>query len=47
MAGAGWGNLKSQAYQRAIKNQPADAKVKLLTKTATQTALYTCTVMWD
>ena len=42
---------KGQAYQRAIKNKPADAKVTSSNCHANyssgENTVYTCTVMWD
>jgi len=54
MAGAGVGQSiwkQGQAYQRAIKNKPADAKVTSSNCHANyssgENTVYTCTVMWD
>ena len=54
MAGAGVGQSiwkQGQAYQRAIKNKPADATVTSSNCHANYSSgdntVYTCTVMWD
>ena len=54
MAGAGVGQSiwkQGQAYQRAIKNKPTDAKVTSSSCHANysscENTVYTCTVMWD
>ena len=54
MAGAGVGQSiwkQGQAYQRAIKNKPADAKVTSshchANYSSGENTVYTCTVMWD
>ena len=54
MAGAGVGQSiwkQGQAYQRAIKNKPADAKVTSsnchANYSSPENTVYTCTVMWD
>ena len=54
MAGAGVGQSiwkQGQAYQRAIENKPADAKVTSSSchahYSSGENTVYTCTVMWD
>ena len=52
VAGVGQSIWKQgQAYQRAIKNKPADAKVTSSNCHANyssgENTVYTCTVMWD
>ena len=54
MAGAGVGQSiwkQGQAYQRAIKNKPADAKVTSshchANYSSGENTVYTCTVIWD
>jgi hypothetical protein len=54
LAGAGVGQSiwkQGQAYERAIKSKPADAKVTSSNCHANyssgENTVYTCTVMWD